>query len=494
MDRFVGICLCDTWCSHIKEISALITQDLEILLIQPSVDSSLEIMSRNRYYPPLGLLSIATYLKSKFRVKINVRVLDLDVLSHANLESLVSTADFVGLSVNSFNYNNALEIARIAKDTGATTVLGGVHSRALGSEILRQRRYIDFVIDGEGEYAFSMLVEGVNNSRIPNLVYRGVNGRINANPITEIDLSDIPIIDRSFVDMNRYFHNFKTRNIYDFPFSRPTSIYSHKGCRWRDTNGGCIFCARKDTRFKTRGYDCFWREVRYLKEQYDVDYLWNIADDILGDIKWLQLLIKNRPQDIDVKFLNYARADNISPCTISMLRDFNTHELVVGFETGDPYLMRTAQKGCKIDSNYAAVELLSQSDLLLYPMFVLGLPGESHKTLDNTFRFIESVISSCNVTRFVISFLIPFPGSKAYGMLKSRYQTKYENRDLFLLDESVRDWFRTFTLLESIDIAKERLGVFSKYGYSENGSCQSKYSFEFVKTVAPETLRTQNVA
>ena len=157
-------------------------------------------------------------------------------------------------------------------------------------------------------------------------------------------------------------------------------------------------------------------------------------------------------------------------------------------------MMRTAQKGCKIDSNYTAMELLSQSDLLLYPMFVLGLPGESYKTLDNTFRFIESVISSCNVTRFVVSFLIPFPGSKAYGMLKSRYPTKYENRDLFLLDEAVRDWFRTFTLLESIDHVKKRLGIFSKYGYFENGYCQSNYSFEFVKTAELETLRTQNVA
>jgi len=466
----------------------------KILLLQPRVDASLEFMSRNSIYPPLGLLSIATYLDSKFAEDVNIRLIDLGVDAPDNLEDLIRDSDLVGISANSFNYNNTLEISRIAKDSGAITVLGGVHARSLANEILSKREFIDFIIDGEGEHAFSMLVDGVNNSRIPNLVYRGVSGRINANPITEIDLANIPIIDRSFVDMNRYFHNFKTRNIYDFSFSRPTSIYSHKGCRWRDTNGGCIFCARKDTRFKTRGYDCFWREVRYLKEQYDVDYLWNIADDILGNIKWLQGMIRSRPHDIDMKFLNYARADAISSMTISMLRDFNTHELVVGFETGDPYMMRTAQKGCKIDSNYAAVELLSQSELLLYPMFVLGLPGESYKTLDNTFRFIESVISSCNVTRFVVSFLIPFPGSKAYGMLKSRYQTKYENRDLFLLDEAVRDWFRTFTLLESINHVKERLGVFSKHGYSENGYCQSNYSFEFVKTAELETLRTQNVA
>lgn len=384
-----------------------------LLLIQPPNDAQRENLSRSNIYPPLGLLSIATYIKRHLGENINVKVIDLSVDTFIDISSLLDNVDILGISTNSFNYNNTLQITRKAKGKGVIVVLGGIHARSLKYNILKKQELVDYIIDGEGEISLLNLIQGEPLDNIPNLVYRN-NGFISCNQTNNNDLSSLPIIDRSFIDMEKYISNFTLLNVHNFDYSRPTSVFTHKGCKWRDMSGGCIFCARKDTTLKMRPVDQIWHEIIELNHKYKSDYIWNIADDFLADINWTKEFISKKPKDLNIRFLIYARADNITEETIDLMNELNVHEVLVGFETGDQNMLIKARKGCNIKQNYSAAKLLGKSQFKLYPTFILGMPSENKNSMSNTIKFMHHIMNSCNVSRLVVSIFIPFPGSRAY--------------------------------------------------------------------------------
>lgn len=451
-----------------------------LLLVQPSNDTGRENLSRSNIYPPLGLLSIATYLKHYVGERINIKIIDLSIDTFSDISTLLKEFDLIGITTNSFNYKNTLNIAEKAKEKGAAVVLGGVHARALKYNILKNKKFIDFIIDGEGELPLLKLILDEPLQNIPNLVYRN-NGSISSNKNIFHDLSVLPIIDRNFIDIDRYIQNYETSNVHNFEYSRPTSIYTHKGCKWRDISGGCIFCSRKDTNLQMRAIEQIWHEIIKLHEKYSVDYIWNIADDFLADIKWIKQFTASKPKNLGVRFLIYTRADHITDETISIMDVLNVHEVLVGFETGDKEMLTKSRKGCSLKSNYNAVELLSKSKIYVYPTFILGMPDENIESMKRTLDFIRYIMERCNVSRLVISTLIPFPGSYAYQRFLSNNKLleKYLQRDEFDVEDAINDWLINFTNI-TIDEINSCINDFSNSGYKQNHTCDSKYSFEFL--------------
>lgn len=451
-----------------------------LLLVQPANDEMREKVSRSNVYPPLGLLSIATYLRQILGDKLHIRVIDLSINEPIDISILLEGVDIVGITSNSFNYMNTLNIARMAKEKGATVVLGGVHARALNFNILNNRSFIDYVVDGEGEIPMLSLVKGENPHNILNLVFRN-NDSVICNENMFHDISKLPIIDRDFINIEKYINNYSSINIHNFDYERPTSVYTHKGCRWRDISGGCIFCARKDTKFQARPIEQIWREILELHRKYNIDYIWNVADDFLADMKWVKKFVSKKPEGLNIRFLIYTRSDNITNEAISIMNELCVHEVLVGFESGDSDMLVKSRKGCNIRTNLNAVKILGSSKIKLYPTFILGLPGENTNSIKKTINFMHHVMGNCEVSRLVVSIMIPFPGSGAYQklLLNAKLREKYLLDDEFNLDEIIRDWIDNFTDV-SIDEIKSHISNFSCSGYKQNDTCNSEYSFEFL--------------
>ena len=65
--------------------------------------------------------------------------------------------DLVGISMSATDHSEGLDIARLAKDKGAVTLLGGYHPTAIPDELLSQPQ-VDLVVRGEGELTMRELV------------------------------------------------------------------------------------------------------------------------------------------------------------------------------------------------------------------------------------------------------------------------------------------------------------------------------------------------
>lgn len=185
--------------------------------------------------PPLGILNIATYLKS---TNIDVSVIDAFVKGW-DLSKIVNyisrlKPDILGISTLTPQVYSAIKLVHeIKKHTDAKVCVGGPHVTATKGELFNYCD-IDFIIRGEGESSFYKLCHALQTedySNIKGLLYKK-NGEIVENAGFEMinDINSLPFPDLSLLDWRDY-------SILDGVSKYATSIMSSRGCPY-----SCLFC------------------------------------------------------------------------------------------------------------------------------------------------------------------------------------------------------------------------------------------------------------
>src|SRR5512137_874734 len=140
-----------------------------LILSSPVVQLDFDRIAR---VPNLGLASLAAHVED---ICI-VHVADIHGLKDHReyVRKIVNGYDLVGLTAMSFQYQEALALAEIAKDAGAKTVFGGYHPTLAAEEIgsSADAALIDFIVRGEGEATFRELVSAKLAGKSP----RGILG------------------------------------------------------------------------------------------------------------------------------------------------------------------------------------------------------------------------------------------------------------------------------------------------------------------------------
>jgi len=119
-----------------------------LLLSSPVVQLDFDRIAR---VPNLGLASLAAHVDDL----CTVHVADIHGLKNHReyVSRIVNGYDLVGLTAMSFQYQEALALAKIAKLSGAETVFGGYHPTLAAEEIgeSTDAALIDYIVRGEGE-------------------------------------------------------------------------------------------------------------------------------------------------------------------------------------------------------------------------------------------------------------------------------------------------------------------------------------------------------
>jgi anaerobic magnesium-protoporphyrin IX monomethyl ester cyclase len=405
-------------------------------------------------YAPLGLLSVATCLKNSFKDQLQIEIVDEDV-EQLDLKTLGSF-DVVGFYSTTFNYEQTVEYAYWVKEAGAMTVLGGPHPTVLADLIMANRRCFDYVIRSEAELPFIALIEKFmggtlqtdNVLKVPNLVYKSAAEDVIFSPEMLVnDLSKLPIPSREYLPIERYVENYHT--VYpEHSNTIPGSIYSSKGCSWRDRTGGCVFCARLEEGVRFRPIDQIWQEIEILKVHYGVNLIWDIADDNLNNPDWFIQFVERRPESCkDIRFFIYSRVNPIKSWVIPYFKKLNVEEVFLGIESGDNDLLRLCSKGQTRDSAFKALRLLNDHGIKFYPSFVLGLPGETRESMENTLSMCHDIAELGGMDRISATILKPIPGSPAFQRIleKTIFGRDLARMDVIDLEFLERYWIDQFT-------------------------------------------------
>ncbi len=437
--------------------------------------------SRKGMYPPLGILSIATTLRNNLHDRIEIAVRDEDI---EELEpGLLGRFDLIGFYATTFNYATCMKYATEAKRSGSLTLLGGPHPSVLSEVIMHNQDCFDYVVRFEAEVPVLRLVTYLLDKDrhsiedVPNLVHRGSAGPIMNAAQHDNRLEDVPIPSREFVPVESYIENFRTMYP-DKEGVRPSSIYSSKGCSWRDRTGGCVFCARLETGVKYRDVGQIWDEIGILAGEYGINSIWDISDDNLNNREWFKDFVQRRPRGLeDLSFFIYSRVNFIRPDVIDYFKTLNVEEVFLGVESGDNRILRNTFKGQTAKSALEAATLLVKNDIRYFPSFVLGLPGETEGSLANTYELCRQMADLGGLERLGCTILQPIPGSQAFDMLLGDPEIgpDLKNADDIDLFELERRWVEKFTGLDHATVAgyrnriNELMKGFMVFGGTGNG-------------------------
>lgn len=422
---------------------------MKILFCNPK-NSEGTTHSRKGMYVPLGMLSVSTVLKEKFGDNIDITIYDEDV-ERVDLNSF-NKFDIIGFYSTTFNYQTCVKYAIQSKSYGKITVLGGPHASVLADNIMRNKSCFDFTIRFEAEIPFWRLMESIiknnnNFKNIPNLGYRD-DGKIILNrQIYENNLLDLPIPSRDFVNIELYIDNFK--KIYPDKLSvRPGSLYSSKGCSWRDKTGGCIFCARLEKGVRFRDIRQIWNEISMLRDKHRINSIWDISDDNLNNIEWFKNFVKSRPSDCkDLSFFIYSRVNFMKEELIPYLKELNVEEVFLGVESGDDKILKRSFKGQTVKTILEAVGVLCRNKIKYFPSFILGLPGETKESMANTHMLCQKLADLGGLDRLGCTILQPIPGSRAYSKMleESELGKNLRSQDEIDLAYLEKYWIDNFT-------------------------------------------------
>ncbi len=426
---------------------------MRVQLIRPPLDDWYKVgQFKELISVPAGLCLLASSLRNVADVEVR------DGMYRQKEESLaeVGNADIVGVSVLYSNARTALEYLRTAKERGATTIIGGPYvNEFLAKRFLDQCDYIDYVVVGRGEEALAKLVKGDDPKTIPNLTYRK-DGAIISNKRRTPQLTTLFDLE-NLVD----WQNFNPENY--FP------VASMTGCLKREKSKPCSFCSITD-RMRFMNPKLAWKQKGLLNGMYGVDKFWEIGDDFTIE-EYLERTLDARPEHLaGIKQRVYACAERITPKILKLLKELNTVEIFVGLESANDNLLRRAGKSHTTKDVVKALNLIEDIGFFpegggLHLPFMLGLPGETSKTVRRTVDFAKYVVKRFPTARVIASHVLPLPGTELFENLinnpeaREEYPGELERDVVFDYQALVRlqNKFSTYVTFEQVLEAREEI-------------------------------------
>lgn len=325
---------------------------------------------------------------------------------------LAADYDFVVLFTTTIGFQSDIRLAERMKAVKPRIKIAfvGPHVTVLPEESLQASSAIDFVVRKEFDYAVAEFSRGEKPEEIAGISFRK-NGQIFHNPNRPLieDLDALPFAVEIFkrdLDITRY----------DIPFLHHPyiSIYTSRGCP-----SLCTFCLWPQTmsghRWRTRSSDNVIAEVRRARELFpEVKEIFFDDDTFtVGKSRVLELCRKLR--DLKVTWSCNARVTADFE-TLKAMKEAGCRLLVVGFESGDPTILKNIKKGATVEQALVFMKNCQRLGLTVHGDFQIGLPGETQETIERTARFAKRL----DPETIQVSIAHPYPGTELYQYLKDQ--------------------------------------------------------------------------
>lgn len=376
--------------------------------------------------------------------------------------------DLVGITCAfSLRIDAVLQVAKLVKriDKKITTVVGGIHPTIFPKET-GSHKEIDYVIIGEGEEIFLELIKTIESGKnvskldIDGCVYRS-KGSIQYNPKTSFikDLDSLPFPARDLLPMEYYLQ--KETIHFGLGKKRAASIITSRSCPMR-----CTFCCMHLSHgpvFRARSALNVFEEIEEMVRKYRVEEIFIMDDNFTFDKERVMVLCKLIIRK-GLKFRwntpNGIRADMLDLELVRMMKKAGCINVCIGIEVGNEKIRNEIiKKRLSGEQIERAVKICSQADLPIVGLFILGIPGETEDTFQDTIRMVKKLPFSMIAT----SFFTPFPGTQLYsecihkGFVKPTYWKKVKQFNCPILEtpdfnkQTLRKWEKTiyFEFLKS---------------------------------------------
>lgn len=308
------------------------------------------------------------------------------------------------------------------------------------AEIIMQKTQIDFCVAGESEPTFSNLIARLqkDNFKIDKEDYKSIRGLVfspgnspfftgYAEEIANIGQINWELLAK-FTNINHYMQKIEGQyytnrinrheinNFLKLLYPQNTgkriaTLFASKGCV-----GKCTFCHRFFKGYKTENPDTVINYIEGITKKYNIGLVQfeeeNFGSNFSKTLEIISYLKKKR--------LNWAagavRVKTVNEKVVKIWKDTGCVHVNFGVESCSQKMLDVMAKGTTVEENLNALKLLNKYKIFTVISLVLGMPGESESTVDETILNLSKVIpDDMNMPyEICINWFQAVPGTAGY--------------------------------------------------------------------------------
>jgi hopanoid biosynthesis associated radical SAM protein HpnJ len=305
------------------------------------------------------------------------------------------------------SFASDVKVAAALKEANPSLKIGFVGAKVAvqPTESLEQGLPIDFVARNEFDFTIKEIAEGRDWTAVDGISYRNKAGVIVHNKDRAIleDMDQLPFVTEVYkrdLRIEDYFIGYLMH-----PY---VSLYTGRGCKSR-----CTFCLWPQTvgghNYRVRSPGHVAEEIRLLKSYFPQTREVFFDDDTFTDNLPRAEAIARELGKMGVTWSCNAKA-NVPRETLRVLRDNGLRLLLVGYESGNQKILYNIKKGMRIEVARKFTQDCHELGIKIHGTFILGLPGETRETIEETIRFATDI----NPHTIQVSLAAPYPGTFLY--------------------------------------------------------------------------------
>lgn len=325
--------------------------------------------------------------------------IDAAIGQHAELlaKQLADNFDLVGFTTSYGQLFASLLVARALKKLAPKTVvvLGGMGvPEPVGSSVLREYPFIDYIVQGEGEERFVALVNQLNQQHVvsvPGILAQSASPHSPsasqhappvAPPLSEIDLRTLPV-----PNYETYYQLAEDRSLF---WHLP--IEGSRGCWWNrvaatgDPKNSCYFCGLNDSSYREKDCSQIAHEMDTLSAKYG-NLRFRFLDNILRHKGVEELTQKIVAHEKDYLFFYEARAQ-MHPYELLLLWEAGCNMLQFGIEGLSTSYLQRIGKGTSTIQNLQVMRTCFELGIASESNLLIQFPGATKAEVEETERTI----------------------------------------------------------------------------------------------------------
>jgi anaerobic magnesium-protoporphyrin IX monomethyl ester cyclase len=284
--------------------------------------------------------------------------------------------DIIAFSVVTFDYRRALHYAEVFKKIcpAAKIVFGGIHVSSV-PEVVIDNEFIDYVVIGEGEIAFSEIIKhiekGNSSEPIVNTWYKSKDNTIIKGRQTGFiqDLDSLPHFDKEIWEEVS-------------PLKSYYLTMTSRGCPYN-----CSYCFNhffrdipdeKSNYIRRRSVKHVMEELTAAKEKYNISVIEFWDDIFIFDKKWLKEFLETYKKEIGLPFKCYIHVNLFDEETATWLKDAGCKWVDFGIQNINEEYRKKYLKRNEINENIVkALKILKKNKIVSFADYIIGLPGDT---------------------------------------------------------------------------------------------------------------------
>jgi len=285
-------------------------------------------------------------------------------------------------------------------DPKIISVLTGCHAtnypgKAVGEDICA------YSIRGEVDYAISGLLKNLNDEKelidMPGISFKTDQGEvINSNAYPSVDIEALPLPAYDLFNENELEQYYKFPEYAKIRFPEKSvkyrDIMSSRSCILRCSFCSVAFLRGEKQRYRRKKTDQVIAEIEQALSQ-GVEEI-HFFDDLFVRSEEQILEFCNELSKRNLKFPWFvAQGQPLWPLTYDALhamKETGMYRVIAPFESGnDRVLKRVVGKLSSVEGNKQVIKWLSELDIEIIGMFVIGMPGETAEDILETITFAE---------------------------------------------------------------------------------------------------------